>query len=170
MERVTGVVESKRRDGNAIRVNGEWYGTFKGKGLESVNWKDNVEFLFEKDKSGRYNNIKGTVKVVSKAPAEATSAHSGGRPIYSNLGVELGHASKLAWDLVIQLANRNGGPGLGSADFYKLWVEHTEKVFRAMKGLRSAHEKQEESKVVPAKSETSESPFEEDDDVEDPFA
>jgi len=168
MEQVTGVVESKRRDGNAIRVNGEWYGTYKGKGLESVNWQDQVSFLFEKDKSGRYNNIKGTVKVLAKGAAPARSQtitpSSNGRPVYSNLGVELGHASKLALDIAIHMMPQE----VGSSEFYRCWIEQTEKVYRGMQGLRSAYEKKEAAKSEPADIPDAD-PFESEDEI-DPFA
>lgn len=161
MEMVKGVVESKARNGSSIKVDGEWYGTYKGKGLESVNWKDTVEFLYEMDKSGKYRNIKGAVKVLGGgAPSSGggVSAPSNGGG-YNNLGVELGHASKLAMDLAICI---HGGNEIGGREFYKTWLEHTEKVYECMKKLRE--------KVGKPPAPVAPVPTASDDDEIDPFA
>ena len=111
-ELVSGVVESKSKKGNSIKVDGEWYGTFNASDLPAE-WKDNVTFEYNMDKTGRYRNIvKGSVKVLDSAGASAVTG-GGAAPRSNNmLGVELGHASNLAMRVTEQMPQ--GGPGLGA--------------------------------------------------------
>lgn len=144
MNEVMGVVESKSRKGNSIKVDGEWYSTFSAVDLPAE-WKDTVSFQWEPDKSGRYKNIKkGTVKVLSSGGNSGTQT-SGGKT-WSNLGVELGHASNTARDICLAIH----GSKAGSDEFYKDFVEHTEKVFVVMKELRTKHEQAEKAVEAPA--------------------
>ncbi len=135
---VTGVVQSKRRDGAGIQVNGEWYSSYQGKGLESVQTGHHVEFTWAPSKDGRFKNIKsiaitgGAPKYGAGIPGAVPAASSNKSGGYSNVGVELGHASKLAWELALQ-AHENPA----SDEFYKYWIEHTQKVYRAMSKLRT---------------------------------
>lgn len=130
--RIDGTVESKSRKGNSIKVNGGWYSTFNASDLDHVNWKDQVSFDFVT--KGKYNNISGKVEVTAKAPA-ASSSGGGGKGGDYTLGVELGHASKLAMDVML------ADPSIkaGSEEFYKGFVRHTEIIHGLMKGIKDKH-------------------------------
>jgi len=160
--KVSGVVESKARSGKSIKVNGEWYGDFNPITAE---YRDTVEFDSTKSKCGKYNNIvKGSLKVISSAAARPASA-GGGRPPFSNLGVELGHASKLAMDMAIASGDKIGG--IGSAEFYKCWIADTEKVYKLMKGLRAKFEEEQQPSEEKAFAPPAKAPA--DDEEEDIF-
>lgn len=134
MEKVTGVVESKSRKGNSIKVEGEWYSTYKSADLDHVNWKDTVEFLWEA--KGEYRNIKGKVEKLSGGSAPASSGAA--KPAYSNLGVEVGHASNLAMRMMEQrgaLADTAGV--IGSPEYYREFTEYTVNMYKVMKAIRS---------------------------------
>lgn len=140
MEKVTGLVESKSRKGNSIKVNGEWYSVFSSADMPAE-WKDTVDFLWEPDKTGAYKNIKkGTIKVLSGGDSGAPSGSSGYTPPkFNNLGVELGHAANLAMEMTLQ--SSHGGEGqVGSTEMYKFWMEHTDNIYKMMKGLRAKYE------------------------------
>lgn len=159
MDKVTGNVESKSRKGNSIKVGGDWYSTFKSQDLDHINWKDDVEFLYEQ--KGEYKNIKG--KVTKTAGGGSVSNTSGGGKPFSNLGVELGHASNLAMRMMEQEVE---GAEVGTAAYFKQFVTYTDQMYKVMKSLRAKHEIgedpkpviKEESKAVKA------APVEEDDD------
>lgn len=139
MEAVKGAVESKRRDGKGIKVEGEWYSVFSASDLSHVDWKDEVEFLY--DQKGRYRNIKGKVTVVGKGGGASASggASAPKRSVgYSNLGVELGHASNLAMRMMEQA--KWSGDDVGTAEYFKEFVDYTEKVYRVMAALRGKYE------------------------------
>ena len=55
----TGVVESKRMDGKAIKVNGSWYSAYLPSELASVNRGDTVTVTWAPSKTGNFKNIKG---------------------------------------------------------------------------------------------------------------
>ena len=61
MSMITGEVEAKAKTGKSILVNGVWYGAFASATLDGVNKGDTVSFESVLDKTGKYNNIKGTV-------------------------------------------------------------------------------------------------------------
>lgn len=130
--RIDGMVESKSRKGNSIKVNGEWYSTFNASDLDHVNWKDQVSFDFVS--KGKYKNISGKVEVTAKAPA-ASSSGGGGKGGDYTLGVELGHASKLAMDVMLAETAIKAG----SEEFYKGFVRHTEIIYGLMKGIKDKH-------------------------------
>jgi hypothetical protein len=123
-----GKVESKSRKGNSIKVNGEWYSTFKSDDLNHINWKDNVEFLWDYDKSGEYRNIKGVV--TATAGGDTGTPAKGG---YNPLGVEVGHA----WNSAIQVAlAKFDKKCLATDDFYKFVIEQTEKIYTINKSIK----------------------------------
>jgi len=66
MQQVTGKVESARKDGKGIKVNGVWYSVYATSQLKDIKWKDDVEFTASStEKNGTtYYNIKGDVKKV----------------------------------------------------------------------------------------------------------
>lgn len=143
METVSGKVESKSRKGNSIKVNGEWYGTFSADELAHVNWKDEVVFNYVT--KGDYRNIKGKVRVSSSGgPASSASSSRGN----SMLGVELGHASKLAMDATIARYS-NHTSNICTPEFFKEWLKNTETVHGVMKGLRAKHENAPQEENTP---------------------
>ena len=133
MESYKGTIASKSKKGNSMKGDdGEWYSLFSAEDFVGE-WKDTVDFLWEYDKTGKYRNIKkGTMKV--------TSAGAAGLPShvpYSNLGVELGHASNVAKDMAIA---KFKSTEVGSPEFYKFWMDTTQDVYAMMKGLRARYE------------------------------
>ena len=157
MEKVAGKVESKSRKGNSIKVNGDWYSTFKAEDLSHVEWKDEVEFLYEQ--KGQYKNIKGRVtKTGSSGGASNASNNSGGggnRGGYSSVGVELGHAANLAMRMMEQV-EEGVSPIVGTPEYYKQFIEYTESMYKVMKAVRAKVESGGESPApAPAKSDDS---------------
>lgn len=140
---VTGVVESKRKDGKGIKVNGEWYSVFNASSLRGVEWKDTVTFNYIM--KGTYRNIQGPVTKTEEggsSPAAMPTSKGGG---YSNLGVELGHAANLAMEVMIASSPPEV---IGTDDFYKKWVAHTDKIYKAMRILRE-HKEHDRSSAAP---------------------
>ena len=140
MNKVTGKVESMSKKGNSIKVGGEWYSVAPqaaSTALKGVQWKDEVEFLYEQ--KGQYKNIKGVVTVTSGA-GHGVSGGSGGRASggYSNLGVEVGHAANLAIQMMEQrLILTNDSVVVGSKDYYKDFAQYTLEMYKVMKGIRA---------------------------------
>lgn len=143
---VSGVVESKSKKGNSIKVDGEWYGTFNASDLPAE-WKDNVTFEYNMDKTGRYRNIvKGSVKVLDSAGASAVTG-AGAAPRSNNLlGVELGHASNLAMRVTEQMAWSQ--EDLGGQEFWKAFVKNTDTAFKIMKSLRARYEEEGKAPIA----------------------
>ena len=156
--KVQGVVEAKRKDGAGILVDGDWYSSYKGKGLGSVGVGDTVVFEYEFSKDGKYKNIDGnSVKVAGKGQPKA--GYAAPAKAYSSVGVELGHASKLAMDMALGFFEQTK---IGTDEFYVFWREQTVKIYKAMGKLRDQAEN--------AKAEKKPAPVEEaaqDDDEED---
>lgn len=150
MATITGTVASKARNGSSIKIGDDWYGAFKGKGLESIEQGHTVQVDWDFDKTGKYRNIK-SISVVGGSPrAASTSSPSNGG--YSNLGVELGHASKLAMDLVVGMYDPRD---IGSDDFYGDWLKHTRKIYKSMSALRAEMSKPAETPAAsPAQEES----------------
>lgn len=141
MAALTGTVASKARNGSSIKIGDDWYGAFKGKGLETVEQGHTVQIEWDFDKTGKYRNIKSVMVVGGTArPAQAAGGSSGGG--YSNLGVELGHASKLAMDMVLNMSDPRN---VGDDDFYSEWIKHTRKVYKSMHALRTEFSKPQEA-------------------------
>lgn len=131
MPQLTAVkVESMRKDRTAIKVNGDWYSSYGGKGLGGVEYGDNVTFEFTK--KGRFNNIQGQVQVVEGSGGGASAASGDERPIIKssgNAGVEVGHA----WNSAVQIAmNTVDGPEA----VIELAAELTPRVYSICAGLR----------------------------------
>jgi hypothetical protein len=129
MAEVTGVVEavSTKFDKYSIMVNDKWYGTK----MEWAKIKPNKGEVVTFDDGGK--NYLKNVKVTGVSDSVPSS---GGKKTWSNLGVELGHASNIARDICLA----KHGKMAGSDEFYKDFIEHTEKVFAVMKELRKSHE------------------------------
>lgn len=146
MNIVKGTVEKVARNGG-IMVNGDWYSSFKGKDTtaKGIAIGNAVTFEWTPDTKGLgYKNIK-SLTITGSAPADTSpSAAVAVRSSNNNLGVELGHASKLAMDMAIAyFSTLPGSAEVGSEDFYKFWIQNTDKVFKAMSILRKAKDKPE---------------------------
>lgn len=125
---VTGVVEavSTRYDKYSVLVNGNWYGTKIEWATVKPNKGDSIEF----DDGGK-KYLKNVV-IKGGAPAAPTSGSRGYSS--STLGVELGHASKLAMDVTMSLSYEPG-----STEFYQYWLKQTETIYALMKNLKAKH-------------------------------
>ena len=138
-----GIVEKKASNGNGILVNGDWYNAYQGRGLASVTDGTEVQIEWDFDKkSGKYRNIK-TIAITAHGAAPVHTPSTTSKP-YSNIGVELGHASKLAMEMA---CNHFEPSEVGSTDFYKFWLTHTDKVFKAMKAMRDKAQAGDAKKV-----------------------
>lgn len=146
MDKVTGVVESKSRKGNGIKVEGEWYSTFSAADLNHIEWKDSVEFLYEQ--KGKYKNIKGKVEKTASgggAPSGTRSLPASGGG-YSSVGVELGHAANLAMRMMEQTEYEYA---VGSPEYYKNFVSYTTDMYKVMKAIRAKVESGDISAAPP---------------------
>lgn len=79
MIKMNGVVDSKRRDGKAIKVGEDWFSVMASSPvLDSINKGDHVEFVYTEKPSPSgvpYRNIKGSVtKVMPPATVPVTGA------------------------------------------------------------------------------------------------
>lgn len=154
MSKVTGKVESMRRDRKGVKVDGQWYSSFSP--ITDVEWKDEVEFEYEQ--KGKYANIKGTVRKLASSGGSGNSGGNAGRggsvSGYSSLGVELGHASNLAMRMMEQRGAGSVGGTLdvGSAEYYKQFMEDTKNIFKVMKGMRAWAETDDGAKEKPRAS------------------
>lgn len=63
MTEITGVVEAKKKDGKAIKVDGVWHSAYNAAALSTVNDGDTVTFTSTPSSDGRWNNIRGKVLV-----------------------------------------------------------------------------------------------------------
>ena len=76
-QKVTGKIDSMRKDRKGIQVNGTWYSAFLSTQLDAVKYGEEVEFVFEAVQKGDqvYNNIKGDVKPLGGSqPQQAAGA------------------------------------------------------------------------------------------------
>lgn len=116
----------------SVMVDGNWYGTKQEWAPDPLpNKGDTVQF--DSGPTGKYLQ---RCKVVSAGGGAAPSG--GGKPAgkaWSNLGVELGHASNIAKDMALKTDLEPG-----SEEWYKFWVTHTNKVYSVMSALRAKHE------------------------------
>jgi hypothetical protein len=131
----------------AVLVDGNWYGT----GLDQVNFTIPAKgdmITFNGGKTGKYlNAVKivssghevaeyehgagGSPKTAGSAPRAAPAKATGGG--YSTLGVEIGHASNIASAMAMAKFKPDE---VGSASYYHFFLEHTQQVYRMVKGLK----------------------------------
>ena len=162
---VTGVVEAKAVKGmnTSILIGGEWYSSYKGVGLASVEKGSTVDFLWKPDAKGMgfKNIIASTVKNLGEPTTPVGAASTGkaytppARKEYSTLGVELGHASNLAMELTLNKWTFNGAEP-ASDEFYREWIHHTDKIFTIMQKIRASKEGVAAPSAVVAKPATPE--------------
>jgi hypothetical protein len=133
MAMVTGTVEvalNPNKYGKfAMLVNEVWYST-NPEWLENKPSKGDTVSFDDKGKKYIHN-----LTITGKGSFSPAASSSGGSKGYSTLGVELGHASKLAMDMALTAELPVGGD-----EFYKFWIEHTQKVHTVMTGLRKKYE------------------------------
>jgi hypothetical protein len=132
MSNVTGNVEavSRKFEKFTVKVNDLWYGT-------KAEWKpepepkvgDNISFYSGEEGKKYLQNV-----TINSTASPSAAKSSGG---YSSLGVELGHASNVAMEMV---TTKFPADQIGSPEMYKWWLEHTENVYKMMKSLRARHE------------------------------
>lgn len=147
MTTATGIVEAMKvtPQQTAILLNGDWYSSFRGMHTKGINKGDTVSIDWSPDKTGKWKNIKAAAVTAKGVEAPTTRAATAG--VYSpraHLGVELGHASKLAMD--VMLAKTTAGE-VGGEAFYKEFIQHTHKIFKIMGALRTAGMEKEVPKV-----------------------
>lgn len=135
-----GVIEavSTKFDKFSVLVNGNWYGTKQEWAPNPLPQKGD-EIRFEA-KGGKYLNkckIVGSGDVGSKSGAQSRG--------FSNLGVELGHASNLAMEVMGMLMSRGQLSPEANSDFYKQWIEHTDTIYKSMKALREKYQNETNS-------------------------
>lgn len=119
----------------AVMAGDKWYNTkaeFAAEWPEKPVVGDTITF----DDGGK--KYLGRMKIVAKGDgprAGSAPAKSGGGGGYSSLGVEVGHASNLAMRMMEQ--DRMDCPhSVGSTEYYKLFIERTETVYKLMGGLK----------------------------------
>ena len=112
MATVTGTVEAalipNKWGKNSILVGEVWYSTDPKYMTGDIPRKGDV-VEFDSGKTGKYIN---NLTVTSKGAGSASSAKSAGGG-YSNLGVELGHASNVAKDMANAFFSEEGQPEIG---------------------------------------------------------
>lgn len=134
MAQVTGVVEAV---GNkfgkfSVLINETWYGT-----------KEEWAPTPRPDKGDTITFDDGGSKFLKKCKIVGAGASAAASPAgrsYSNVGVEVGHASNLAMRVVERMDILPG-----SDDMYKAFIEHTLKIHRVMSSIRKKVESGEAS-------------------------
>lgn len=122
----------------AMVVNEAWYSTNPEWLENKPNKGDTVSF---DDKGKKYIH---NLTITGKGVPTATHSSSG-KSGYSTLGVELGHASKLAMDMTLA-----SGRVSGDDEFYRFWIEHTQKVHTVMTNLKRKYEGSDKAEEAPA--------------------
>jgi hypothetical protein len=142
MATVTGVVEVAMNPNKfgkfAMLVDEVWYSTDPSWLPTKPEKGDTVTF----DNGGKKYIKNLTITGKGGLGKTHSPAAKGG---YSNLGVELGHASNVAKDMANKFYK---DADIGSEDWYIYWMEHTQKVYKVMGKLRKKFEEPEEEKVV----------------------
>jgi hypothetical protein len=141
MATVKGKIEaiSRKYDKFSVMVNDNWYGTKKEWTPSPEPTKgDTIEF----DDGGKKYLSK--CRIVEKGAYSAGAGAKSGGKTWNNLGVELGHASNIAKDIAMR-----SDVAPGSDDWYRVWVENTEKVFKVMKKLRTKYEEEATKTPIP---------------------
>lgn len=79
MSKVTGTIESLKRDRTGFKVDGQWYTNYPAKPLPEWAHERGVGVEFEYAEKGGYKNIvEGTLKQTSAAPAGGQASGGGG--------------------------------------------------------------------------------------------
>lgn len=138
MATVIGEVEavSTKYDKFSILVDGTWYATKQEWAPSPApNKGDQVTF----DNGGK-KYIKKLSIMNSGGGGGSSPSYSGGasRGGYSNLGVEVGHASNLAMRMMEQ--GVEAVSSVGTEEYYKQFMKYTHDMYRLMKGIRKSIE------------------------------
>lgn len=131
-----GIIEaiSHRYDKFAILYNEKWYNTKKEYAEEWPVMPTVGDEISWDDGGKKYLGKMKIIKKNTSAPAPQSLPSTGGG--YSNIGVEMGHASKLAMDMALASA-ASGYYEVASAEFYKFWAKETLKVHSYMTKLKA---------------------------------
>lgn len=146
METISGVVDAVRKDRKGLCINDVWYSSWEAL---TCNKGDDVVFNFIV--KGRFNNIKGKVNVASTSAATSSGGASSGGG-YSNLGVELGHASNLAMRMMEQ--EKWDVEMVGSKEYFSAFTRYTMDVYKVMKQVRESVGAKSESETKAKPTET----------------
>jgi hypothetical protein len=151
---IEGVVEfftmKSKYDKVTMRIEGmdQWFSTdVKYHSGAEPNRGDKVSF--NGGSTGKYLN---DLKILegSGTPAGSAPKPSGGGG-YSNIGVEVGHASNVATAMAVA---RFKPAEVGGESYYQFLLEHTQKVYRVIKGLKVAIEAPPAAPLPPAATST----------------
>lgn len=77
MSTVSGVVASKSRNGEGIKIGNDWYNGTEQM-LASTNWKDNVTVEFEEGRTGKGTITRNIISVAPDGAGGGQAAPSGG--------------------------------------------------------------------------------------------
>lgn len=118
-----------------ILVDGKWYNTK----LEWAKVKPVVGDEVEFDDGGR--NYTKNLRVVAAAGPQfaAKASPKGGGKQWSNVGVEVGHATNIAVQIALTKATEEGDK-IGTDEFFRDFVSITDKVYRMTKALREKYD------------------------------
>lgn len=142
METISGVVDAVRKDRKGLCINDVWYSSW-----DALTCNKGDEVVFNSVAKGRFNNIKGKVNVASSGGGgSASRGPSGGG--YSNLGVELGHASNLAMRMMEQ--EKWDVEMVGSKEYFSAFTKYTMDVYKVMKHIRESVSTKSESETKTA--------------------
>ena len=119
-----GVVEAKAKSGKSIKIGEDWFSVRQPSALANV--EKGMEVAFDYEQNGDFKNI--DPKTVRTRAASAGAGAPPPKP-YSNLGVELGHASNLAMQFML---HSNNAPIELNA-----WEKYTKEIFARMKEMRT---------------------------------
>lgn len=165
-----GVVEaiSHKYDKFAVLIEGNWFNTKKEYADEwPVKPTVGAEITFD-DGGKKYL---GKMKVLKQGAGAAPSGGSGGSG-GGLIGVEIGHASKLAMDMALAAVDNDFE--IGSKEFYKFWAEQTLQVHSMMGRLKEkaseaqatqATQAADPAPVVITKAPPVPTPVDDDDDI-----
>lgn len=159
MGMVKGVVEavSTKYDKYSILVDGNWYGTKMEWAKVKPNKGDSVEF----DDGG--SKFLKKVRILGSSSSSAPAAGKGGG--YSQVGVEVGHATNLAMAAMDQLVSQagDGAPEVGSKEYWAKFCEFTDTIHDITSAFRTKYsaprpgsEEAKEAKAEAAKEEVAE--------------
>ena len=156
MGMVKGEVEavSTKYDKYSILVNGTWYGTKAEWAKVKPNRGDSVEFDDGGSKFLKKVRILGSSSSSSSAPS--TGSSRGG---YSQVGVEVGHATNIAIQVMDQYIRQAAAsaPEVGSKEYWAKFCEITDTVHDITDAFRTKYsaprpgsEEAKEAKAAPA--------------------
>lgn len=117
MNKVTGVVEAKAKNGRSFKVGDDWFSCYNADDLNDINKGDEVSFEYKEN--GNWKNVQGKPSKVGgsqpaqqqpqQAPAKAAGKSFNGG---ANVGIEVGHAINNA----VAIAVAEGDTSIGNIE------------------------------------------------------